>query len=99
VVPHVTEIPFMNAAAIVTRQRLESIAFEVILKDIERFMLSPKACRGSLSRRSCCCHYTAHNRTHAVQQKISDTITWSAIGVSRAGANHSQNRFTSTKAA
>ena len=26
VVPHVTEIPFMNAAAIVTRQRLESIS-------------------------------------------------------------------------
>ena len=35
VVLHVTDIPFMNAAAIVTRQRLESIGFKVILKDMD----------------------------------------------------------------
>jgi peptide/nickel transport system substrate-binding protein len=32
VVPHATDIPFINAAAIVTRQRLESIGFKVILR-------------------------------------------------------------------
>ena len=32
---HVTEIPFINAAAIVTRQRLESIGFKVILKGMD----------------------------------------------------------------
>ena len=32
VVPHVTDIPFINAAAIVTRQRLELIGFKVILR-------------------------------------------------------------------
>ena len=35
VVIHVTDIPFMNAAAIVTRQRLESIGFKVILKGMD----------------------------------------------------------------
>jgi peptide/nickel transport system substrate-binding protein len=35
VVLHVTDIPFMNAAAIVTRQRLESIGFKVILKGMD----------------------------------------------------------------
>jgi len=32
---HVTEIPVVNAAAIVTRQRLESIGFKVILKGMD----------------------------------------------------------------
>jgi peptide/nickel transport system substrate-binding protein len=32
---HVTDIPFLNAAAIVTRQRLESIGFKVILKAMD----------------------------------------------------------------
>ena len=32
VVIHVTDVPFLNAAAIVTRQRLESIGFNVVLK-------------------------------------------------------------------
>jgi peptide/nickel transport system substrate-binding protein len=35
VVLHVTDIPFLNAAAIVTRQRLESIGFKVILKAMD----------------------------------------------------------------
>jgi peptide/nickel transport system substrate-binding protein len=35
VVIHVTDIPFLNAAAIVTRQRLESIGFKVILKAMD----------------------------------------------------------------
>jgi peptide/nickel transport system substrate-binding protein len=35
VVPHVTDIPFLNAAAIVTRQRLESIGFKVILRPMD----------------------------------------------------------------
>jgi peptide/nickel transport system substrate-binding protein len=35
VVLHVTDIPFLNAAAIVTRQRLESIGFRVILKAMD----------------------------------------------------------------
>jgi peptide/nickel transport system substrate-binding protein len=35
VVLHVTDIPFLNAAAIVTRQRLESIGFKVILKGMD----------------------------------------------------------------
>src|SRR5262249_56832568 len=35
VVLHVTDIPFLNAAAIVTRQRLESIDFKVILKAMD----------------------------------------------------------------
>jgi peptide/nickel transport system substrate-binding protein len=35
VVLQATDIPFMNAAAIVTRQRLESIGFRVILKAID----------------------------------------------------------------
>jgi peptide/nickel transport system substrate-binding protein len=32
---HVTDVPFVNAAAIVTRQRLESIGFKVILKGMD----------------------------------------------------------------
>jgi peptide/nickel transport system substrate-binding protein len=32
---HVTDIPFLNAAGIVTRQRLESIGFKVILKAMD----------------------------------------------------------------
>jgi peptide/nickel transport system substrate-binding protein len=32
---HVTDIPFLNAAGIVTRQRLESIGFKVILKSMD----------------------------------------------------------------
>jgi peptide/nickel transport system substrate-binding protein len=35
VVLHITDIPFLNAAAIVTRQRLESIGFRVILKAMD----------------------------------------------------------------
>jgi peptide/nickel transport system substrate-binding protein len=35
VVVHVTDIPWLNAAAIVTRQRLESIGFKVILKGMD----------------------------------------------------------------
>ncbi|HEY7246575.1 MAG TPA: ABC transporter substrate-binding protein [Xanthobacteraceae bacterium] len=35
VVPHVTDISFLNAAAIVTRQRLESIGFKVILRAMD----------------------------------------------------------------
>jgi len=35
VVLHVTDIPFLNAAGIVTRQRLESIGFKVILKAMD----------------------------------------------------------------
>jgi peptide/nickel transport system substrate-binding protein len=35
VVLHPTDIPFVNAAAIVTRQRLESIGFKVILKAMD----------------------------------------------------------------
>jgi len=35
VVLHVNDIPFINAAAIVTRQRLESIGFKVILKQMD----------------------------------------------------------------
>jgi peptide/nickel transport system substrate-binding protein len=35
VVLHITDIPFLNAAAIVTRQRLESIGFKVILKAMD----------------------------------------------------------------
>src|SRR5262249_18506774 len=35
VVLHVTDIPIYNAAAIVTRQRLESIGFKVILKAMD----------------------------------------------------------------
>ena len=35
VVLHVTDIPFMNAAAIVTRQRLAAIGFKVILKQMD----------------------------------------------------------------
>ena len=35
VVLHVTDVPFINAAAIVTRQRLESIGFKVILKAMD----------------------------------------------------------------
>jgi peptide/nickel transport system substrate-binding protein len=35
VVLHVTDIPFLNAAGIVTRQRLESIGFKVILKSMD----------------------------------------------------------------
>ena len=35
VVLNVTDIPFLNAAAIVTRQRLESIGFKVILKAMD----------------------------------------------------------------
>jgi peptide/nickel transport system substrate-binding protein len=35
VVLHVTDIPFLNAATIVTRQRLESIGFKVILKAMD----------------------------------------------------------------
>jgi peptide/nickel transport system substrate-binding protein len=35
VVLHVTDIPFLNAAAIVTRQRLESIGFKIILKAMD----------------------------------------------------------------
>jgi peptide/nickel transport system substrate-binding protein len=35
VVIHVTDRPYMNAAAIVTRQRLESIGFKVILKGLD----------------------------------------------------------------
>ena len=35
VVLHVTDIPFLNAAAIVTRQRLEVIGFKVILKTMD----------------------------------------------------------------
>jgi len=35
VVLHTTNIPFLNAAAIVTRQRLESIGFKVILKGMD----------------------------------------------------------------
>src|SRR5207244_7600921 len=35
VVLHVTDIPLLNAAAIVTRQRLESIGFKVILKPMD----------------------------------------------------------------
>jgi len=35
VVIHVTDRPHMNAAAIVTRQRLESIGFKVILKGVD----------------------------------------------------------------
>jgi peptide/nickel transport system substrate-binding protein len=35
VVLHVTDIPFLNAAGIVTRQRLESIGFKVILKGMD----------------------------------------------------------------
>jgi len=35
VVIHVTDIPFLNAAGIVTRQRLESIGFKVILKSMD----------------------------------------------------------------
>ena len=35
VVLHINDIPFLNAAAIVTRQRLESIGFKVILKAMD----------------------------------------------------------------
>src|SRR6266567_7137509 len=35
VVLHITDIPFLNAAGIVTRQRLESIGFKVILKGMD----------------------------------------------------------------
>ena len=35
VVLHVTDRPFLNAAAMVTRQRLESIGFKVILKPMD----------------------------------------------------------------
>jgi peptide/nickel transport system substrate-binding protein len=35
VVLHVTDIPFLNAAAMVTRQRLERIGFKVILKAMD----------------------------------------------------------------
>jgi peptide/nickel transport system substrate-binding protein len=35
VVLHVTDIPYFNAAAIVTRQRLESIGFKVIVKAMD----------------------------------------------------------------
>ena len=35
VVLHITDIPFLNAAAIVTRQRLETIGFKVILKAMD----------------------------------------------------------------
>jgi len=35
VVIHVTDIPFINAATIVTRQRLESIGFHVVLKTMD----------------------------------------------------------------
>jgi len=35
VVLQVTDVPFLNAAAIVTRQRLESIGFKVILKPMD----------------------------------------------------------------
>lgn len=35
VVLHISDIPFLNAAAIVTRQRLESIGFKVILKAMD----------------------------------------------------------------
>jgi peptide/nickel transport system substrate-binding protein len=35
VVLHVTDIPFLNAAAIVTRQRLDSIGFKVILRAMD----------------------------------------------------------------
>jgi peptide/nickel transport system substrate-binding protein len=35
VVLHITDIPYFNAAAIVTRQRLESIGFKVILKAMD----------------------------------------------------------------
>ena len=32
---HITDIPFLNAAAVVTRQGLESIGFKVILKAMD----------------------------------------------------------------
>jgi hypothetical protein len=32
---HVTDIPYLNAAAIVTRQRPESIGFKVVLKGMD----------------------------------------------------------------
>jgi peptide/nickel transport system substrate-binding protein len=32
---HITDVPFLNAAAIVSRQRLESIGFKVILKSMD----------------------------------------------------------------
>src|SRR6202022_3675348 len=35
VVLHITDIPFLNPAAIVTRQRLETIGFKVILKAMD----------------------------------------------------------------
>jgi peptide/nickel transport system substrate-binding protein len=35
VVLHITDRPFLNAAAIVTRQRLEAIGFKVILKGMD----------------------------------------------------------------
>ena len=35
VVLHVIDIPYLNAAAIVTRQRLESIGFKVVLKGMD----------------------------------------------------------------
>jgi peptide/nickel transport system substrate-binding protein len=35
VVLHVTDVPFLNAVALVTRQRLESIGFRVILKAMD----------------------------------------------------------------
>ena len=35
VVLHVTDIPILNAAAVVTRQRLESIGFNVVLKGMD----------------------------------------------------------------
>ena len=32
---HVTDIPFLDAAAVVTRRRLESMGFKVVLKDMD----------------------------------------------------------------
>jgi hypothetical protein len=46
VVLRVTDRPFLNAAAIVTRNRLESIGFKVVLKPVDWSMsLVVRACK------------------------------------------------------
>ena len=44
VVIHVTDVPFINAATIVTRQRLESIGFNVVLKT-DGLVVAPRRAR------------------------------------------------------
>jgi peptide/nickel transport system substrate-binding protein len=73
VVLHITDRPFLNAAAIVTRQRLESIGFKVILRRWigQRIWSSGRARSRPTRAAGTCFTRSGRRRTSSIPQSIS----------------------------